>query len=516
VRRPLNAVAVTAGAVLFLSLLGAIRSGPALAQAAPSGGAAPAPGGPLMEKVIPQNPCAGATGTGTGMGTGTGAGTAAEYPLSSYTIDYGAGSFVDVSRKSVGTLTEMAFACVRWVVGVGLWLVAWAFSFGLADRLAAPMANVAQRYQAAFFVPLIGSALLISAAYAGIQIFRGRTGRGLGEFAASLLLVAMFGTWLLSAPLGFLQAALRVTARLSGAVASVALPAPPAGCSPAPGSYAIPGLDAAVAPLAGQIQEAFIDHPYDLLQWGTAVPAACAAHRDAVLAAGPGGNRDQIVAAMDRPPCTALYQFNREPSTERLAVAVLVLAASGILMASLGMVAATVVIAQVIAVALIAAMPFAALAAALPGAGRSIMWRWATALVRALATIVAMSAFLTFLLLAGDALLVSEQGQSLLVQMAVLNLVAILGFTLRHRVAQTGRQAASGIGRRMESLQPRFQQPPRTALRATAPPPAGVQAASAPGFQWGAGPADPLAARVASLVASSRERAGDTGPAWSR
>ena len=457
-----------------------------------------------MEKVIPQNPCARAGSAG--------AGGAAAYPISSYTIDYGAGAFIDVSRKAVGTLTEMAFACVRWVVGVGLWLVAWAFSFGLANRLAAPMAQVAQRYQAAFFVPLIGSALLISAAYAGIQIFRGRTGRGIAEFAASLLLVAIFGTWLLSAPLAFLHAALRVTAQLSGAVAGVALPAPPTGCNPAPGSYAIPGADAAVAPLAAQIQESFIDQPYDLLQWGTAVPAACAGPRDAVLAAGPGGNRDQIVAAMDRPPCSALYRFNREPSTERLAVAVLVLAASGILMVSLGMVAATVVIAQVLAVALIALMPLAALAAALPGAGRSILWHWSIALVRALMTIVAMSAFLTFLLLASDALLASEQGQSLLVQMAVLNLVAVLGFTLRHRVAQTGRRAASGIGRRMESFQPRFQPPTGTAIGAGAPPAPGTPTGSAPGFQRAA---DPLAPRVALLVASARERATTTGPAWS-
>ena len=106
-------------------------------------------------------------------------------------------------------------------------------------------------------------------------------------------------------------------------------------------------------------------------------------------------------------------------------------------MVSLGMVAGSVVMAQVVAVALIGVMPFAALAAALPAASRAPMWWWVTALVRALATIVVMSAFLTFLLLAGEALLRSGEGQPLLVQMAVLNLVALVGILLRRRLASS-------------------------------------------------------------------------------
>jgi len=73
--------------------------------------------------------------------------------------------------------------------------------------------------------------------------------------------------------------------------------------------------------------------------------------------------------------------------------------AAGILMLALGLVAGSVVLAQVAAVGLIALMPFAGLAAALPGSGRMVTWYWATAFVRALTTIVVMSAFLTFLLL---------------------------------------------------------------------------------------------------------------------
>ena len=420
------------GLVVVAALVMAFVALPAQAQAP-----APPPGGSLMEQVVPGNPC-------PGLAAGR-----ARYPLSAYTIDYDEGGFTAVSRKAVGTLTEMTFGAARWGVSVGMWLIGWAFSFGFADRLAAPMAAVAGRYRAAFFVPLVGSALLISAAYGGLQIFRGRLGRGLGEFVLSLAFVALFGTWLLASPQGFLDGSFRLTAQLAGSVSNVALTDPGSGCRAPQGSFALPRLDAAVAPLTAQIEESFVQKPYELLEWGTPVPDACAGPRDAVLAAGPGGDRDTLVSGMNRPGCSALYQFNRDPSTDRLGMAFLVLIAAGILVLSLGLVAGSVVLAQVVAVGLIALMPFAGLAAALPGAGRMLTWYWATALARALTTIVVMSVFLTFLLLASDALLTSTRGDSLLVQMATLNVVAILGISLRHRLARSARRTVTGIGRRL-------------------------------------------------------------------
>ena len=470
-----------AGAAVFLVLLAA----PAPAQAQTPN---PSPGsGSLMEQVVPGNPCPGAAAAGPGR-----------YPLSAYTVDYDEGGFTAVSRKAVGTLTEMTFATARWGVSVGMWLIGWAFSFRFADRLASPMAAVAERYRAAFFVPLVGSALLVSAAYGGVQIFRGRLGRGLGEFVLSLAFVAIFGAWLLSSPKSFFDGSFRLTAQLAGSVSTVAMAQPSAGCPAPEGRFAVPRLDAAVAPLTAQIEESFVQKPYELLQWGAPVPDACAAYRDAVLAAGPGGDRNALVAGMNRPGCAALYRFNRDPSTERLGVAVLVLIAAGILVTSLSLVAGSVVLAQVVAVGLIALMPFAALAGALPGAGRGALWHWATALLRALTTIVVMSVFLTFLLLASDALLSSTRGDSLLVQMAVLNMVAILGISLRHRLAQSGRRAVSGIGRRLEGARPGVRARPMAAPRAQ---PSG-QLAAGPGIP--AATHDPLAPRVAAAVARTR------------
>lgn len=434
---------------LGLAALLALVAAPAHAQTPPppppQAGPGTSPGGSLMETVIPQPAC------------GPPSPSATAFPLSAYTIDSDEGGFTAVSRKAVGTLTELTFATVRWVVGVGMWLVGWAFSFGVANRLAAPMASVAGRYQSGFYAPLVGSVLFLSAAYGAVQVFRGRLARGVGEFALSLLLVAGFGTWFLANPKGFLDTAFATTAHLAGSVATVALgTGTAAGCpapgGQAPGGFALRGLDAAVAPLTAQVEQAFVRRPYELLEWGTPVPAACARQEDLVLAAGPGGDRDAVVSLMDTPACRALYAFNRQPSTERLGVAVLVLAAAGVLVVSLGMVAGTVVVAQVVAVALIAVMPFAALGAALPRSGRVVLWAWGFALLRALVTVVVMAGFLTFLLLAADALLATGQGQPLLVQMAVLNLIAVLGFTLRRRVLRSGQRAAATLTRRIPTV----------------------------------------------------------------
>jgi hypothetical protein len=483
-----------AGTLLLGGLLAAVlasgTASPARAQTPGPAGGTGSPDGSLMEQVIPATPCPAATGVRAGR-----------FPVSAYRIDYDEGGFTAVSRKIVGTLTEMTFAGVRWLVSVGTWLVGWSFSFAFANRLAAPVARVANRYRVAFFVPLIGSALLISAAYGALQIFRGRMARGLGEIALSLLLVGAFATWLLANPGAFLDSSLRVTAQLAGSVAMVALPDSPAGCAAEPGSYALPRLDAAVAPLAQTIQQSFVERPYELLQWGSDVPPGCRPARDTVLAAGPGGDRDQLVAAMDRPGCAGMYRFNRDPSTERLGVALAVLVAAAILMVSLGLVAGSVVAAQVVAVALIAIMPFAALAAALPGSGRAAAWSWAGALVRALATIVVMSSFLTFLLLAADALLQSAEGQSLLVQMAVLNVVAVLGISLRRRMVHSMRRTAAGVTRRLQRTEPAAAWSGPVAGRGPRSP--GESAA------LGAG-SDVLAGRVAEAVTRTRAAAGVT------
>ena len=251
---------------LAIALTTAIPAGAQAPGPAPAGGT-PAPGdtaGPpdrsLMEQVVPPIPCPAASGAGA-------AGGAPRHPMSAYTIDYDEGGFTAVSRKAIGTMTEMTFATVRLVVSVGMWLVSWAFSFGFADRLAAPMAAVAGRYQAAFFLPLVGSALLVSGAYGALEVFRGRMGRGVGEFGLSLVLAGVFGAWLLADPKAFLDASLRFTAQLAGSMATVALADAPPGCTPASGSYAVPRLDAAVQPLGARIQQSFVEQPYELLEW---------------------------------------------------------------------------------------------------------------------------------------------------------------------------------------------------------------------------------------------------------
>src|SRR5205807_8766255 len=240
--------------------------------------------------------------------------------------------------------------------------------------------------------------------------------------------------------------------------------------------------------------------PYDLIQWGDMLDGnptyvsgsrnICLQHRDEILAKSPGGNRDQIIAIMNggdgtsdkgtghdgqvnigpfsfdpRPwkwfdtsqagqgtPCHDLWTFNREPSMDRLGVALLSLISALIVIILLVLVAATIVAAQLVAVALIAVLPFAVLGGALPGAGRAFLWRWVALYARALLAIVMMSLFLAFLLLTTRAVLSAETGTSLLVREASLNLVTILAFVARKRILAAGHRIGHSTGARLARM----------------------------------------------------------------
>src|SRR2546427_5029956 len=116
------------GLAVVAALVMAFVASPAQAQAP-----APPGGGSLMEQVVPGNPCP-RPGAGPGR-----------FPLSAYTIDYDEGGFTAVSRKAVGTLTEMTFGAARWGVSGGMWLIRWAFFFRFAYPLAPPLAPSPRR-----------------------------------------------------------------------------------------------------------------------------------------------------------------------------------------------------------------------------------------------------------------------------------------------------------------------------------------------------------------------------------
>src|SRR5829696_8826008 len=63
---------------------------------------------------------------------------AGRFPTSHYDVGYDPGAWNNLPRKFFGLLTELAFGVNRWLVGIGLWIVPWAYRFGVASALGDP------------------------------------------------------------------------------------------------------------------------------------------------------------------------------------------------------------------------------------------------------------------------------------------------------------------------------------------------------------------------------------------
>jgi hypothetical protein len=191
--------------------------------------------------------------------------------------------------------------------------------------------------------------------------------------------------------------------------------------------------------------------PYDLLNWGGLLSGPCASVRDAILADGPHGSDNGPREAMRAAGCAAQADFNANPGADRLAAALLTLFVSAATVVLLALIAATVVAAQLVGVGLVAVSPFAFVGGILPGSGRQLLWRWLAAALRAVVAIVAMSLFLSLLLLTLSALLEATEGRALLERFGLLAVVTMLMAAARKRLLQAGQVAATGWGQRREA-----------------------------------------------------------------
>lgn len=376
------------------------------------------------------------------------------YSTDQYDIGYDAGGFTDFSRKILGFLTELFFSLVGWVVDVGVAIVTWAYGFHLASELARPAASVAEAYQGKMIGPLGLStlALFVAACYGGWQVFRGRLPRGVGEFAVSLVVLAL-GAFMLADPAGIMTGTFDASTRVSGAILSVTAPAGGAAPQGGPGSPAGMDYSGYLAPLVREVHRAYVEEPYDILDWGRLlVGTPCAGIRNKILATGPHGADDLPRQEMGAdPPCRQLADFNHDPSFARLMASVLMFAAAAITLVLLVLVAGTVIVAQIVGVGLIAVMPFAVVGGLLPGAGRQLLWRWVTAAIRVFLAIVVMSFLLSFLLVTLDAWLKISQGDPLLERFGVLVAVVVLMVVARKRFLRGAHSAAGRLGQRLES-----------------------------------------------------------------
>lgn len=376
-----------------------------------------------------------------------------DYPTSRYEIWYDDGGRFSVGVKTTGWVTEFLFASVRQLVGLAVWLITWAYSFGFAEGLAGPAGDLAETYEQGLVgrLELRHLALFCAVVYAGWQVLRNRLAHGLGELAVSLAVLVVGGA-LLSQPADSFRHAVGFAAGLSAAVLHLAAGEEDAEAVPAPDQADSYTIDtAALEPLTAQLRGAFVAQPHDILNWGEVLSGGCAEQRDEILASGPHGTDEapRDVMREGGSQCEAYAEFNERPTMERLMGAGLTLLAAFLVLVAMMLVAITVVVAQLVGVVLVAVMPFAVTLGVMPGGGRQMLWRWAAAVLRCVLAVVAMAALLTFMLVTAAALLGNAE-QSLLERFGLLVVLAAALILLRKRMLAGTEALARNVDRRLE------------------------------------------------------------------
>lgn len=187
-------------------------------------------------------------------------------------------------------LTNAFFTFAQVLVGAQVWMLNWAFSFGAAKALLGPAGTIAGAYQQQVIgrLGLTGVVLTFAAFWCGGMILRGRTSRGAGELAVSVVISALAGT-LLASPATLLLASGGLLGQTRDTAMSLASITATGGAS----DSQTPAQ--AAGPLDSTLTASFVAQPYQLLNFGTlmdapSVPAGCRAAYVQIVQGGPWGD----------------------------------------------------------------------------------------------------------------------------------------------------------------------------------------------------------------------------------
>jgi len=322
------------------------------------------------------------------------------FPAGHYDIGcHNGGFFGDISCATIGTSTNLVFSAGKHMVGLSVWLLEAAVGFTLEQALADAATSIADLLDRRVLGPigLTHLGLIVAALYMGWQFARGRIGFGAGEFALSLLVLAVLIH--VSTGIGFgrtVTGTVQTTSGLASEVVSLAADTESTDVASRVGTALVAG---------------FVRDPYDTIAWGRPLNGTpCEGARNQILAAGPHGNDDTPRQTMSDAGCIAEAEFNAEASADRLVGALLHMVATTLALVLLVVTAFTLVVAKGLSLLLVALLPIALHAGVFPGAGRNLLWHWVSALVRVLALILAMGVFLALLVAGLNGLLGLSQG----------------------------------------------------------------------------------------------------------
>jgi hypothetical protein len=404
------------------------------------------------------------------------------YPAANYEVTFKHGHSWDFARNLMGGLIVLVWSIDKTLVCAGLWLIGFAFNNGIITALRDPFLHVGQTLGTNIVGPLrlASVAWFVLVVVCGWHALRGRFTVAVGELAVSVIAAGLFGV-IAANPAGYLQGSLDTAGNLSGAVLSSAdtnQHAPPANTAG--------GVAVAVHPAQQAMFKAFIDEPYQVIQWGhvLTVPACAEVNRKAlarenlndpaaaVFGIDTEANADWARGQMAAAGCKPEAAWANNPSAERLGAALISMFVAAVVLVLLGAVALTVIVAVVTLAGVFGAAVLVAPFAVLPGAGRAVLWRWIAAVVRVLLAVIGMAFLLVVLCAATTGLLASTQSEAPIVRFVLVAAAVVFAFLLRKRIVHAGANAAQRLAEHLSTRRPGTN--PASPARWVAPAAAGV------------------------------------------
>ncbi|WP_256098683.1 hypothetical protein [Streptomyces agglomeratus] len=405
-------------------------------------------------------------------------------PISSYTVKTDTGGWKDIDLKIWNIVAQLLFGVSKWAIGFTCWLIKWALNFGLAEVIVGPVDDISStiKNQVIDRLGLPGLFLTFAGFYCGWLILFKERSRGFAEIAVSLVVAAVTTTVLVSPAQVLLgqhdqpqpqgstmllseEGLLGKSKDFTLEVASIVLADDPTSAkgSADPNNVAKPITDALV--------EAFIVKPNQLMVYGQTFEKGCdKAFREYKLKefhlnqmAGQYWQdpvmdsiyNDQIAEALNQEndkfvnACGVEKPEAKQASADLAFSALFVAIAAVIVTILMVLVTGTFLTAQGWLAFEAIRGHWALCAGILPGGGRATLWRWVSAVTKAVLGIGIAILFLAIFILIVLALIDAETGDVLAVKFVVIDVTAVAGLAGHKRIKQTAQTIAVNLNRKL-------------------------------------------------------------------
>lgn len=359
-------------------------------------------------------------------------------------------------QQAIATQFSFVWGAYQLVVSIAAWFTNWSVSFRLFGKLSEFANSLREVWDEQVIKEVglggIGGFVLgIAVVWAGLLMLFHRFRRGLAELVVSVLIAVIASAFVLH-PGSTIQKTMDGARYLGLTVAAIS--ADPDGSRNVPTSpedadrVADDQVNSAVA---DKLVMSVLVKPHMIANTGRVQTGACERRYWEMMAASGEAREaayDRMTEQKNKDDEACIQQSALRPSVERVLVAMLLLIMAVIVCAFCLLTAGLLLLSQVAAAGYLAVAGIVGTLAPLPGWGRSLLGKWITGLLVAIAGMIAsVLIVVVYLNVLG---LILGLGQSPLANFAIAIIVAIAGFKLRKRLTAGFRNRARQIGAKLE------------------------------------------------------------------